>query len=184
MAGTTRLELATSAVTVLRSQKQTATMNDPGRHKKAMFMRVRRGFCPTYISTTDTERAAATWAAMVGLRHKVRHKNWAVLSPNQASSCPAWDRTIAGTPGWYEHRICKGPDDGVNLHVFSLGCPEIERMVRFRNCLRVSKDDRELYARTKQALAKREWKYTQNHADAKSAVIEHIMSRAGRAAAT
>ena len=85
-------------------------------------------------------------------------------------------------PGWYEHRMFKGPENRVNLHVFSSGCPEIERMVRFRNWLRVSKDDRELYARTKQALAEREWKYTQNYADAKSAVIEEIMSRAGRAA--
>src|SRR5262249_32085598 len=31
-------------------------------------------------------------------------------------------------PGWYEHRMFKSSDDGVNLHVFSLGCPEIERM--------------------------------------------------------
>jgi len=85
-------------------------------------------------------------------------------------------------PGWYEHRMFKGPENRVNLHVFSSGCPEIERMVRFRNWLRVSKDDRELYARTKQALAEREWKYTQNYADAKSAVIKEIMSRAGRAA--
>jgi GrpB-like predicted nucleotidyltransferase (UPF0157 family) len=85
-------------------------------------------------------------------------------------------------PGWYEHRMFKGRENRVNLHVFSSGCPEIERMVRFRNWLRVSKDDRELYARTKQALAERQWKYTQNYADAKSAVIEEIMSRAGRAA--
>lgn len=87
-------------------------------------------------------------------------------------------------PGWYEHRMFKGPEDRVNLHVFSFGCPEIERMVRFRNWLRVSKDDRELYARTKRNLAEQEWKYTQNYADAKSEVIEEIMSRARRAAAT
>lgn len=87
-------------------------------------------------------------------------------------------------PGWYEHRMFKGTEDRLNLHVFSFGCPEIERMVRFRNWLRVSKDDRELYARTKRNLAEREWKYTQNYADAKSEVIEEIMSRARRAAAT
>lgn len=72
----------------------------------------------------------------------------------------------------------------MNLHVFSSGYPEIERMVRFCNWLRTSKEDRELYARTKRALAEQEWKYTQNYADAKSAVIEEIMSRARRAAAT
>ena len=50
--------------------------------------------------------------------------------------------------------------------------------------LRTNKDDRERYARTKRALAEREWKYTQNYADAKTAVIAEIMSRALRAATT
>jgi GrpB-like predicted nucleotidyltransferase (UPF0157 family) len=68
--------------------------------------------------------------------------------------------------------------------VFSSGCPEIELMVRFRDGLRTNKDDRERYARTKRALAEREWKYTQNYADAKTAVIAEIMSRALRAATT
>lgn len=87
-------------------------------------------------------------------------------------------------PGWYEHRMFKGPENNANLHVFSPQCPEIERMVRFRNWLRVNKDDRELYARTKQALAEQEWKYTQNYADAKGEVIAEIMARAQRATAT
>lgn len=81
-------------------------------------------------------------------------------------------------PDWYEHRMFKGSENSVNLHVFSAGCPEIERMVAFCNWLRVSKCDRELYAQTKRALAEREWKYTQSYADAKSTVIEEIMSRA------
>src|ERR671935_656307 len=38
-------------------------------------------------------------------------------------------------PDWYEHRVFKGPDTNVNVHVFSPGCPEIERMVRFRDWL-------------------------------------------------
>lgn len=83
-------------------------------------------------------------------------------------------------PGWYEHRLFKGADRGVNLHVFSSGCPEVERMVRFRDWLRTCSDDRELYARTKRALIGRDWKYTQNYADAKSAVVEEIMARALR----
>jgi GrpB-like predicted nucleotidyltransferase (UPF0157 family) len=83
-------------------------------------------------------------------------------------------------PGWYEHRLFKGAEDGVNLHVFSQGCSEIERMVRFRDWLRTSRDDRESYARAKRALAEQEWKYTQNYADAKSTVVEEIMSRALR----
>jgi GrpB-like predicted nucleotidyltransferase (UPF0157 family) len=36
-------------------------------------------------------------------------------------------------PSWYEHRVFKGPDTDVNLHVFSQGCPEIDRMLLFRD---------------------------------------------------
>ena len=39
-------------------------------------------------------------------------------------------------PDWHEHRVFKGPDTNVNLHVFSDGCPEIDRMLRFRDWLR------------------------------------------------
>jgi GrpB-like predicted nucleotidyltransferase (UPF0157 family) len=81
-------------------------------------------------------------------------------------------------PEWYEHRLFKGPDTEINLHVFSLGCEEIERMLRFRDCLRTNLADRELYERTKKELASREWKYTQNYADAKSAVVQEILMRA------
>jgi GrpB-like predicted nucleotidyltransferase (UPF0157 family) len=83
-------------------------------------------------------------------------------------------------PGWYEHRMFKGPADNANLHVFSAGCSEIDRMVTFRDWLRENEDDRELYATTKRALVRQDWKYTQNYADAKSAVIHEIMSRARR----
>lgn len=81
-------------------------------------------------------------------------------------------------PGWHEHRMFKGPENSVNLHVFSAGCSEIGKMLTFRDWLRASKEDRELYARSKRTLAQREWKYVQNYADAKTAVIEEIISRA------
>jgi GrpB-like predicted nucleotidyltransferase (UPF0157 family) len=80
-------------------------------------------------------------------------------------------------PGWYEHRMFKVPENDVNLHVFSAGCPEIVRMLAFREWLRTNEADRELYARSKRTLAQQEWKYTQNYADAKAPVIEEIMSR-------
>jgi GrpB-like predicted nucleotidyltransferase (UPF0157 family) len=79
---------------------------------------------------------------------------------------------------WYEHRMFKGPDTEINLHVFSSGCAEIERILAFRDWLRSNLADRELYARTKLALAQREWEYVQNYADAKTAVIEEILRRA------
>ncbi len=84
-------------------------------------------------------------------------------------------------PNWYEHRMFKGPDTDVNLHVFSLGCPEVERMLLFRDWLRGSPADRDLYARTKLKLAEQEWEHVQDYADAKTAVVEEILARAGRA---
>ncbi len=79
---------------------------------------------------------------------------------------------------WYEHRMFQGSDAEINLHVFSSGCPEIDRMVMFRDWLRSNATDRDLYARTKLALAQKEWKYVQNYADAKTVVIEQIITRA------
>lgn len=81
-------------------------------------------------------------------------------------------------PDWHQHRMFKGPENKTNLHVFSEKCPEIERMLIFRDWLRASESDRELYARSKRELAQREWKYTQNYADAKTSLIDDIMSRA------
>jgi GrpB-like predicted nucleotidyltransferase (UPF0157 family) len=81
-------------------------------------------------------------------------------------------------PEWYEHRLFKGSDTNVNLHVFSEGCPEIERMLFFRDRLRSNAEERELYERTKRELAKRVWKYVQDYADAKSEVVEGIIARA------
>jgi GrpB-like predicted nucleotidyltransferase (UPF0157 family) len=51
-------------------------------------------------------------------------------------------------------------------------------MVRFRDHLRTNEADRIAYERTKRELARRTWKYVQNYADAKSAVIAEIMARA------
>ena len=81
-------------------------------------------------------------------------------------------------PDWFEHRLFKGPDTDINLHVFSAGSPEIERMLLFRDWLRSNEADRELYLKTKRDLAQREWKYTQNYADAKTSVVREIVARA------
>lgn len=82
-------------------------------------------------------------------------------------------------PDWYDHRVLKGPDTNVNLHVFSAGCRELDRMVGFRDWLRSHPDDRELYESTKRELAKRDWQFVQNYADAKGEVVEQIAARAG-----
>jgi GrpB-like predicted nucleotidyltransferase (UPF0157 family) len=81
-------------------------------------------------------------------------------------------------PDWFEHRLFKGSDTSVNLHTFSAACSETDRMVLLRNRLRSHAADRELYATAKRELAARDWKYVQQYADAKTAVIHEILARA------
>ena len=85
-------------------------------------------------------------------------------------------------PEWFEHRLFKGPDTDVSLHVFTEGCAEVDQMLLFRDWLRTSAADRELYVTAKRELAARDWKYGQQYADAKTAVVHDIMSRAQAAA--
>jgi GrpB-like predicted nucleotidyltransferase (UPF0157 family) len=84
-------------------------------------------------------------------------------------------------PGWHEHRNFRGLETELNLHVFSEGCVEIERMLRFRDHLRRNRTDRLLYERTKRELAQRTWKYGQHYADAKTTIVEEILARADTA---
>lgn len=79
---------------------------------------------------------------------------------------------------WFEHRMFKKVNPSVNLHVFSQECEEAERMLLFRDWLRSHDGDRDLYAETKRKLAKKQWKYIQFYADAKTEVVKEIMSRA------
>ena len=81
-------------------------------------------------------------------------------------------------PDWYEHRMLRGFDPPVNLHVFPEGCEEVEQMLLLRDWLRTHDDDRDLYTRTKRELAAKEWKYVQNYADAKSEIVQEILQRA------
>jgi GrpB-like predicted nucleotidyltransferase (UPF0157 family) len=81
-------------------------------------------------------------------------------------------------PDWFEHRMFRDLALAVNLHVFSTGCSEKGRMVRFRDWLKGNASDRDLYARAKRELASRDWTYMQQYADAKSDVIASIMARA------
>ncbi|MDH3679663.1 MAG: GrpB family protein [Acidimicrobiia bacterium] len=81
-------------------------------------------------------------------------------------------------PEWFEHRMFKGPGADINLHVFTLGCTEIDRMIRFRDRLRSDEQDRQRYTETKQELAAHHWDVVQSYADAKSDVVRSIMKRA------
>lgn len=81
-------------------------------------------------------------------------------------------------PQWFEHRMFKGTDTDINLHVFSKGTSEIKRMLLFRDRLRNNEADREKYAQVKRSLAKNRWRHIQHYADAKTSIIQEIMERA------
>jgi GrpB-like predicted nucleotidyltransferase (UPF0157 family) len=81
-------------------------------------------------------------------------------------------------PEWFEHRMLKSPGIEGNVHVFSRGCDEVDRLLAFRDWLRTNEADRKLYERTKQELATRDWGSVQDYADAKSSVVKKILARA------
>ncbi len=86
-------------------------------------------------------------------------------------------------PDWFEHRCFKLSRFEGNLHIFSAGCPEIDRMLLFRDWLRREEDDRLLYEGTKRKLAAQKWKFVQHYADAKSKIVKEILARASDALA-
>ena len=100
-------------------------------------------------------------------------------SADEAAYAPALEavgyRFHLREPEWHQHRLFKGAANDVNLHVFTSGCPEIDRMLAFRDRLRSNPADRDRYARTKQELAQLEWNCTQDYADAKTQIIQQIL---------
>lgn len=82
-------------------------------------------------------------------------------------------------PDWHQHRYFRAEEDPeVQVHVFAVGSDEAVRMLAFRDHLRTDEADRELYLETKRRLATRTWARIQDYADAKSEVVEAILSRA------
>jgi GrpB-like predicted nucleotidyltransferase (UPF0157 family) len=103
-------------------------------------------------------------------------------SAEEASYVPELEaagyRVTIREPEWFEHRVFKGPDTNVNLHTFTAGCEEVDRMLLFRDHLRANDADREFYATAKRELATHDWKYVQQYAEAKTAVVQEIAERA------
>ncbi|WP_026124128.1 GrpB family protein [Nocardiopsis baichengensis] len=80
-------------------------------------------------------------------------------------------------PDFHDHRVFKGPGVTMNLHVFADGA-EPRRMLALRDRLRADAGDRGLYERTKRELAERFRDSVQDYSEAKTGVIEEILSRA------
>jgi GrpB-like predicted nucleotidyltransferase (UPF0157 family) len=103
-------------------------------------------------------------------------------SADEASYVPALDQAGFALkirePEWFEHRVLKSLGIGANLHVFSVGCEEIPRMLAFREWLRTHDEDRQRYECAKRELAARTWKHVQDYADAKTAIVREILARA------
>jgi GrpB-like predicted nucleotidyltransferase (UPF0157 family) len=103
-------------------------------------------------------------------------------SADEASYVPALTaqgyRLHLREPEWEQHRVMKGERPDVNLHVFTVGSPELVRMVAFRDRCRSDPEELRLYLETKQALAGEVWRHVQHYANAKAEVVEAIIARA------
>ncbi|WP_229068901.1 GrpB family protein [Actinoplanes sp. DH11] len=85
-------------------------------------------------------------------------------------------------PWWHGHRMLVDADEDVHLHVWPQGSPEVIRHQLFRDWLRTHPEDRELYASTKQRLAREA--SADDYGMAKSDVIDAIFARIFAAADT
>lgn len=79
-------------------------------------------------------------------------------------------------PDWNEHRMFRTPEKDVHIHIYSVGCPEIQRYLTFRDRLRRNAEDRNLYGKTKRELAAQDWSDMNAYADAKTEVVENIIA--------
>ena len=86
---------------------------------------------------------------------------------------------IVREPDWYEHRMFKGPDTNINLHVFGPQLDELERHLLLRDWMREHPEDRNLYRDTKIELSEREFRNVNEYAAAKTRVVVEILRRAG-----
>jgi len=84
-------------------------------------------------------------------------------------------------PDWHEHRMFRTPEKDVHVHVYSAGCPEIQRNLMFRDRLRVNADDRRRYEQKKRELATQDWADMNDYATAKTQTIEEILAAAATA---
>jgi GrpB-like predicted nucleotidyltransferase (UPF0157 family) len=102
----------------------------------------------------------------------------------EASYVPALEaagfRLAVREPWWYGHRLLRGTDPAVNLHVFGPANPESARQRLFRDWLRTHPDDRDRYAAAKReaaAAALAAGEHVQQYNARKQAVLRGIYAR-------
>lgn len=80
-----------------------------------------------------------------------------------------------------QHRCLRGGhlDQPVNLHCYPPEHAEIRKYLLFRDRLRSTPAERQLYESTKRSLAGREWADMNYYAEAKGPVVTAILARAG-----
>ncbi|EHK19939.1 uncharacterized protein TRIVIDRAFT_46891 [Trichoderma virens Gv29-8] len=86
-------------------------------------------------------------------------------------------------PSWHEHRFFCAYEPHTNLHVFGLDCPETVRHKIFRDWLRKTPADQELYVQAKREAAEAARKGNESMNDysiRKNEVIRGILDRAFR----
>jgi len=77
-----------------------------------------------------------------------------------------------------DHRMLRTPRRDTHLHVYAPGRAEARDYLDLRDWLRVSSDDRTLYANVKRHLAQKQWNDMNDYADAKTDVVLDILARA------
>jgi GrpB-like predicted nucleotidyltransferase (UPF0157 family) len=78
------------------------------------------------------------------------------------------------------HRMFRSAARDVHVHVYEPTHPAVDDYITLRERLRHEADDRDLYARAKHELARRQWDDMNDYADAKTTVITQILNRARR----
>jgi GrpB-like predicted nucleotidyltransferase (UPF0157 family) len=92
---------------------------------------------------------------------------------------PATSCASASPTGTSTAMLARRAEIAVQVHVFTAGSSEIDRMLAFRDRLRSVPEERERYLAAKRELAARRWRYVQDYADAKTEVIDDIIARGG-----
>ena len=75
------------------------------------------------------------------------------------------------------HRMLRTTKRDVHVHIWADADPEVDRYLAFRDRLRRSPEDRAAYVQLKRDLASREWSDMNEYAEAKTELVDAIITR-------